>query len=212
MLNLILQEIIIHNKIYHITKHFLLFLLFALISTAIISPPQNVTEFGLMLSIIYIPLFLLSNNHFLLKYETHNGDLELLLTTHHALTIIIAKFCALSFSLLISLIYLLPFIIIFFTPSFLLTINFICAAILILLMSNALTIMIAAIQSYFQRNNNFLSALIMPFMLPNIILAGILINVPTQTTLIFMMIGVNLVIIPVSLYCAQYLINNIYNI
>lgn len=212
MLNLIYQEVLLQNKIHHISKHFFLFLLFGLISTVIISPLQNMTEFGLMLSIIYIPMFLLGNNYFLLKHEVHNGDLELLLTTHNALIIIIAKFCALSLSLLMGLICILPLIVIFFSPSFILTMNFIYIAILILLMSNGLAIMMSAIQIYFQRNNNFLSVMIMPLMLPNIILAGMLLSNPENVTLIFMMFGVNLIIIPVSLYCSAYLINNIYNI
>jgi ABC-type transport system involved in cytochrome c biogenesis permease component len=212
MLNLIYQEVLLQNKIHHISKHFFLFLLFGLISTVIIAPIQNMTEFGLMLSIIYIPMFLLGNNHFLLKYEIQNGDLELLLTTHNTLIIIIAKFCALSISLLMSLICILPLIVILFSTSLILTMNFIYIAILILLMSNGLAIMMAAIQIYFQRNNNFLSVMIMPFMLPNIILAGMLISNPENVTIIFMMFGVNLIIIPISLYCSGYLINNIYNI
>ncbi len=212
MLNLIYQEVLLQNKIHHISKHFFLFLLFGLISTVIISPLQNMTEFGLMLGIIYIPMFLLGNNYFLLKHEVHNGDLELLLTTHNALIIIITKFCALSLSLLMGLICILPLIVIFFSTSFILIINFIYIAILILLMSNGLAIMMSAIQIYFQRNNNFLSVMIMPLMLPNIILAGMLLSNPENVTLIFMMFGVNLIIIPVSLYCSAYLINNIYNI
>ncbi len=212
MLNLIYQEVLLQNKIHHISKHFFLFLLFGLISTVIISPLQNMTEFGLMLSVIYIPMFLLGNNHFLLKYEIQNGDLELLLTTHNTIIIIVAKFCALSLNLLMSLICILPLIIILFSTSIILTMDFIYIAILILLMSNALAIMMAAIQIYFQRNNNFLSVLIMPFMLPNIILAGMLISNPENITIIFMMLGVNLIIIPISLYCSGYLINNIYNI
>lgn len=212
MLNLIYQELLLQNKIHHIAKHFFLFLLFGLISTVIISPLQNMTEFGLMLGIIYIPMFLLGNNYFLLKHEIHNGDLELLLTTHNALIIIIAKFCALSLSLFIGLICILPLIVIFFSTSFILIINFIYIAILILLISNGLAIMMSAIQIYFQRNNNFLSVMIMPLMLPNIILAGMLLSNPENVTLIFMMFGVNLIVIPVSLYCSAYLINNIYNI
>lgn len=212
MLNLIYQEALLQNKIHHISKHFFLFLLFGLISTVIIAPLQNMTEFGLMLSVIYIPMFLLGNNHFLFKYEIQNGNLELLLTTHNTIIIIVAKFCALSLSLLMSLMCILPFIAILFSTSLILTMNFIYTAILILLMSNGLAIMMAAIQIYFQRNNNFLSVMIMPFMLPNIILAGMLISNPENITIIFMMLGVNLIIIPISLYCSGYLINNIYNI
>lgn len=212
MLNLIYQEVLLQNKIHHISKHFFLFLFFGLISTVIISPLQNMTEFGLMLSVIYIPMFLLGNNYFLLKYDIQNGDLELLLTIHNTLIIIIAKFCALSLSVLMSLICILPLIIIFFSPSLTLTMNFIYIAILIMLLSNGLAIMMSAIQIHFQRNNNFLSVMIMPFMLPNLILAGMLISNPENITLIFMMFGVNFIIIPVSLYCSGYLINNIYNI
>lgn len=212
MLNLIYQEVLLQNKIHHVAKHFFLFLLFGLIGTVTITPLQNMTEFGLMLSVIYIPMFLLGNNHFLFKYEIQNGNLELLLTTHNTIIIIVAKFCALSLSLLMSLMCILPLIIILFSTSLILTMNFIYIAILILLMSNGLAIMMATIQIYFQRNNNFLSVMIMPFMLPNIILSGMLISNPANISIIFMMIGINLIIIPISLYCSEYLINNIYNI
>lgn len=212
MFKLIYQEIILQNKIHHLAKHFFFFLLFASVCTVIIAPNDNISEFGLMISIIFIPLFLLCNNYFLIKYEIHNGDLEMLLTTFSAQKIINAKFSSLCFNLLMSFLLIMPLMAIFFSLPLFLGVKFFMVAMLVLLLSCALTILIASIQSYFQANYNFLSVMIMPLLLPNIILAGMVIQTPEKIVLILMMLGVDLIIIPISLFASGFLIKNIYNI
>jgi len=85
-------------------------------------------------------------------------------------------------------------------------------SLLLIVLASALIILISSIQGYFRSNTNFFAILIMPLILPNIILSGILIQNLQQTYLLVIMLGMNLVIIPPVLYLSSYLIDNIYNI
>ena len=212
MLRLFLQEILIQNKSYHIVKHFLLFLLFALTSTVIINPIEDMHKMGLILSIIYIPLFLLSNNYFIIKSDVTTGNMEFLLTSASSFSITIIKFLSITINGLISQTLMIPIIILFFHPTIKLIVIFYCCSILVLMLSVALTILISSIQAYFQNNTNFLTVMIMPIMFPNIIISGMIMISPQQISLLLIMLGINLILIPVILYLSQYLIDNIYHI
>ncbi len=83
---------------------------------------------------------------------------------------------------------------------------------LLIFTSSALTSLIAAIQGYFRSNTNFLAVLIMPLIIPNVVLAGIILQNSAMESLLLVMLGINMVIIPVAIFLSSYLIKNIYNL
>ncbi|MGC0372258.1 MAG: hypothetical protein DGJ47_000967 [Rickettsiaceae bacterium] len=212
MKNLLIQEIIRQNKLHHLVKHFFLFILFALTSTVITHSPDHLQKFGLTLSIIYIPLFLLSISYSLIKSEINDGSLELLLTIKSSFEIVIAKFLALVCNGFFSFALLSPAIFLFFSPEANLFVIFALCALLTIMLSATLIILIACIQGYFRNNTNFLTVVILPLLFPNMIFTGMVIEDPSQLSFIFIMSGINLMMVPPILYLSQYLMDNIYNI
>ena len=64
---------------------------------------------------------------------------------------------------------------------------------------------------FFKKNANFVGTFIMPLLIPNIIMTGLILQ-DNNLQLIFIMIGINLVFLPISFFLSSYLIKNIYNI
>jgi heme exporter protein B len=212
MKQLLYREFLIQNKIYSLTKYTILFFGFCIVSTSVVNAPDDIQKFGLIFSVIYIPLAFLGLASNLIKPEMDDGSLEYLLVSTSALKVILAKFLILAGNTIFSFVLILPFIKIFFNTSVNELPVIALIAILLIAISSALIILIASIQSYFKYNTNFLVILVMPLVIPHIILSGILIQNHQEIYLLVIMLGINLVIIPPVIYLAGYLINNIYDI
>ncbi len=212
MRNLIYQEFVIQNKVYNLTKYTILFFSFCLISTLVVNSPEYFQKFGIILSLIYIPLAFLGISSNIIKPDLDDGSLECLLICTNPMKVILAKFIVLSINTSISFTIILPFLKIIFNIDFYCSLILYALALLLLFISSALIILIASIQSYFKSNTNFFTLLIMPLFIPSIILAGLCIQDMQNLHLLFIMFGINLVVIPPSLFLSSYLIDNIYNI
>ena len=209
---LVNHELNVQNKIYNLTKYSLIFFVFCTLSMTLINSHENIGMFGLVFSVICIPLAFISLSHNLIKPDIEDGTLENMLVTFSSIKIITAKYVALCLCTIASFCLIAPFIYVIYsveTQAFILMIS---SALLLLLLSAALIVLIGAIQGYFRTNTNFLSILIMPLIVPNIILSGILIQAPENIQLLTIMAGVDLLIIPPALYLSSYLVENIYNI
>jgi heme exporter protein B len=89
----------------------------------------------------------------------------------------------------------------------------IITGLLLMATSCGVVILISSIQCYFRSNTNFLSTLLLPLIIPSIILSGIIIQSDNNnSSLLLILIGVNCIIVPISIYLSSYLIENIYNI
>ena len=209
---LILQELTIQNKIYNITKYTLIFFIFCCISITLINSYENIQIFGIIFSVIIIPLAFISLSGHLMKPDIEDGTFEVLLISLSPIKIVLAKYIALCICCCLSFVLTTPFIYIVYNMQVLTFVLVLASAFMLLFLSAALAILIAAIQGYFRSNTNFLGLLIMPLIIPSIILSGILIQNTEDIHLLFIMIGINLVIIPPALYLSGYLIKNIYNI
>jgi heme exporter protein B len=212
MRELILQELKVQNKIYNIIKYSLIFFIFCCLSVGLISSYEDIQAFGIVFAVISIPLAFIGLSYSLIKPDIEDGTIETLLTKFPASNIIIAKYIALCICFIISFGATMPIIYVMYNVEVVTFIIMIASAIILLLLSAALIILIASIQGYFKANTNFLSVLIMPLLIPNIILSGLLIQNNQDTHLLFIMIGINFVIIPPVLYLSGYLVENIYNI
>ena len=212
MKTLICQELLIQNKVFNIIKYTLIFFLFCSLSITLINTHDNIQIFGAIFSVICIPLAFISLSTQIIKPDIEDGTLEILLISSSSLKIVLSKYItlfictSLSFALTAPLIYIVYNI---KTDIFLIVL---ASAFLLLLLSSALIMLIAAIQGYFRTNTNFLSVLIMPLLIPSIILSGVLIQNTADVHLLLIMLGINLVIIPPTLYLSSYLVENIYNI
>lgn len=213
---LIIQEFVVQNKVYSISKYFLIFYVFSLLSVTLINSYNNIIEFGMVFALASIPLGFLSSFASIIKGDMEDGTLELLKTCLNTYIIVTAKYLAFVLSIIISFVISIPIIYILFNLKLLLLIMITLCGIILILLSGALILLIASMQSYFRVNTNFFTLILLPLVIPSIILSGMVLCQALDDyinyNLIYMLLGIDIVIIPVSLYLSNYLIDNIYNI
>jgi heme exporter protein B len=212
MKTLLSQELLVQNKVYNLTKYSILFFGFCIFSIALINSYDDVQKFGVIFSLVCIPLSFLGLANNLIKPDIEDGSLEYLLTISSAQKIALSKFLIMSSVTFFCFTLITPLLGVFFSLQLDQLVFLLLTALLLIVLASALIILISSIQGYFRSNTNFFAILIMPLILPNIILSGILIQNLQQAYLLVIMLGINLVIIPPALYLSSYLIDNIYNI
>lgn len=212
MKTIIKHELKIQNKINNLIKYTAIFLVFSTFSITLINTQENVQTFGIIFSVICIPLAFIGLTQGFIKADIEDGSLENSLSSIKASKIIFAKYIALCICTSISFMFIIPIIFIIYNIQAENFIAIIFSGIILITVSGALALLSSSVQGYFRTNTNFLSLLIMPLIIPNIIISGLFIQTPGEIYLATIMFGINLVIIPPSIYLSSYLVENIYNI
>lgn len=212
LIQLIKWEYLIQNRINNLSKYLFIFFLFCIFSTALINDQADIKKFGVIFSVIFLPIALIGFSSLILKQDVEDGSLELLLSSFSESEIVTSKLFAIFFSSLTSSLLNIPIIYIIFDLD-LITVTYLFITLTLLLtLSSSLLVLIGSIQSYFRSNTNMLAILIMPLLIPNIILTGLVLQNLENISLIFVMIGINMLLLPTIFYLSSYLIKNIYNI
>lgn len=212
LIQLIKWEYLIQNRINNLSKYLFIFFLFCIFSTALINDQTDIKKFGVIFSVIFLPIALIGFSSLILKQDVEDGSLELLLSSFSESEIVTSKLFAIFFSSLTSSLLNIPIIYIIFVLD-LITVTYLFITLTLLLtLSSSLLVLIGSIQSYFRSNTNMLAILIMPLLIPNIILTGLVLQNLENISLIFVMIGINMLLLPTIFYLSSYLIKNIYNI
>ena len=213
MIHLLKHEFSLQNKIYNLAKYFFIFFVFCSGSITIISTHDKIASFGIIFSVISIPLSLIGITTNFLRPEIEDGSLEILLTSFNSIQIILAKYLSLFLCGSIGFIANLPLSYLLFNIDASQLSLIAISGLLLMSTSCGVVILISSIQCYFRSNTNFLSTLLMPLIIPSIILSGMIIESDNNNhSITFILIGVNCIIIPISIYLSSYLIENIYNI
>jgi heme exporter protein B len=212
ILTLSLWEFTLQNNINSLIKYFFSFLFFCNCSIVLISSYQDIQKIGLLFAIVTLPLSLLGASNLIFKQDIEDGYLENLLSNFSSFQIVLAKFFSLLVSGITGVVLNIPIIFLMFSLSFSKVTSITYTLILLLITSCSLIMVISSIQGYFRSNTSFLSILITPLLIPSIILAGLILQTSDDSSLLFIMIGINLIILPISLFLSSYLIKNIYNI
>ena len=212
MIHLIKHEFFIQNRIYNLIKYFFIFFVFGSGSIVIISTYDQITSFGISFSLVSVPLALISVTTGFLKSEIESGSLETLLTIFHPIQIISAKYLSLLTCSSISFLTNIPILYLLFNIAANQLSSLIISGLLLIFTSCAMVILISSIQCYFRSNTTFLSAILLPLVIPGIALAGIIIQNNNNYSLALIFVGVNCIIVPASIYSSSYLLENIYNI
>ncbi|MCC8371815.1 MAG: heme exporter protein CcmB [Rickettsia endosymbiont of Pseudomimeciton antennatum] len=212
LIQLIKWEYLIQNRINNISKYLFIFFLFCVFSTALINDQTDIKKFGIIFSVIVLPIALIGFSSLIFQQDVEDGSLELLLSSFNESEIIAAKLITLIFSTFTSSLLNMPIIYIIFDLD-ILTISYLFITLtLLLILSSSLLVLIGAVQSYFRSNTNLLAILIMPLLIPSIILSGLVLQNFDNINLIFVMMGINMFLLPIIFYLSSYLIKNIYNI
>ncbi|WP_425363819.1 heme exporter protein CcmB [Candidatus Tisiphia endosymbiont of Hybos culiciformis] len=212
LIQLIKWEYLIQNRINNLSKYLFIFFLFCIFSAALINDQTDIKKFGIIFSVIVLPIALIGFSSLIFQQDVEDGSLELLLSSFNESEIIAAKLITIIFSSLTSTLLNMPVIYIIFDLD-ILTVSYLFITLtLLLILSSSLLVLIGAVQSYFRSNTNLLAILIMPLLIPNIILSGLVLQNFDNINLIFVMIGINMLLVPIIFYLSSYLIKNIYNI
>ncbi|WP_250312107.1 heme exporter protein CcmB [Rickettsia endosymbiont of Oedothorax gibbosus] len=212
LIQLIKWEYLIQNRINNLSKYLFIFFLFCIFSTALINDQTDIKKFGIIFSVIVLPIALIGFSSLIFQQDVEDGSLELLLSSFNESEIIAAKLITIIFSSLTSALLNMPIIYIIFDLDMLIVSYLLINLTLLLILSSSLLVLIGAVQSYFRSNTNLLAILIMPLLIPNIILSGLVLQNFDNINLIFVMIGINMLLVPIIFYLSSYLIKNIYNI
>lgn len=212
LIQLIKWEYLIQNRINNLSKYLFIFFLFCIFSTALINDQTDIKKFGIIFSVIVLPIALIGFSSLIFQQDVEDGSLELLLSSFNESEIIAAKLITIIVSSLTSALLNMPIIYIIFDLDMLTVSYLLINLILLLILSSSLLVLIGAVQSYFRSNTNLLAILIMPLLIPKIILSGLVLQNFDNINLIFVMIGINMILVPIIFYLSSYLIKNIYNI
>jgi len=208
---LIKHEFIVQNRINNMIKYLLIFFLFCIVSITLINSHEDINKFGLIFSVICLLISLIGFSSSIFKSDLEDGSLELLLSIVSHDKIILAKFFATFISSTIGIILTLPIIYVFFSQTLTEITFFFISIWLVLILASSLVVLSGSVQCYFRANANFIGTFIMPLLIPNIVMTGMVLQ-DNNLQLIFIMIGINLVFLPISFALSSYLIRNIYNI
>ena len=212
LVRLIKWEYLIQNRVNNLSKYFFIFFLFCSISTVFVNSHADIKKFSIILSVIFIPIALLGFAQTIFRSDMDDKSLELLLTSFNETEIIIAKFLSILFSALSGTILNMPIIYIMFDLDAITLTYIIISLALLLVLASSLIVLIGTIQCYFNSNTNILAILIMPLLIPSIILTGLTLQDYENTQLIWIMIGIDMLLLPIIFYLSSYLVKNIYNI
>ncbi|MBN8523348.1 MAG: heme exporter protein CcmB [Rickettsiales bacterium] len=213
MVHFIKHEFLLQNKICNLTKYFFIFFVFCSGSITIVSSHDKIANLGIIFAVISIPLSLIGIAANFLRTELEDGTLEILLTSFRPIQIILAKYLGLFICGSLAFVLNIPISCFLFNIEAFQLNLVIITGLLLMATSCGVVILISSIQCYFRSNTNFLSTLLLPLIIPSIILSGIIIQSDNNnSSLLLILIGVNCIIIPISIYLSSYLIENIYNI
>ena len=213
MVHFIKHEFLLQNKICNLTKYFFIFFVFCSGSITIVSSHDKIANLGIIFAVISIPLSLIGIAANFLRTELEDGTLEILLTSFRPIQIILAKYLGLFICGSLAFVLNIPISCFLFNIEAFQLNLVIITGLLLMATSCGVVILISSIQCYFRSNTNFLSTLLLPLIIPSIILSGIIIQSDNNnSSLLLILIGVNCIIVPISIYLSSYLIENIYNI
>lgn len=199
------------TKINNLAKYIFLFIAFCTLSITFISNHEDLREFGILFSIICIPLAQLNIAHALLKNDISDGTLESLLTIFSPNQITIAKFVCLTSCTCLAFLINIPIISILYNLNTKLLGVILLSGFFLAICSSAISCLVSSIQCYFRSNTNFLSILIMPIIIPNIIVTGLALQNSNNSSYLMILLGISLIISPIAIFLSKHLIKNLYN-
>jgi heme exporter protein B len=207
------HEIIVYNRSYNMIFYNAQFLILSLLCLLFVYPGNHdLSTLGCVFLIAGIPISSISTSKAIIKNDLEDGSIALYLLSMNITEIVMSKFCALLICNATAFLIALPIITLLYSLS-LNQIFLLLSASFIFIQISALSLLISCVESYFRSNVNFISSIIVPLILPGLIISGLIIhNTINYYIGISALIGISLIISPIALICAGYLIRNIYNI
>lgn len=172
---------------------------------------------GIMFSVLSFIITLSSTMINLHRAEFESGNLESMLSISSGLMISAAKFIFLSVLSILIMAFCLPIMMFLYSIEFTYLYIIFIPSFLLLTLSNAFIVLVESICNYFRGNWYMLSSIINLFIIPPMIIASIIFH-KIQTDIMFtakmfsVLLLIDFILIPVTIYFAGYLNDNSYNL
>ncbi len=214
LITLVWQDLQVQNKIFHVMRSNFQFLLLSIICVALVYHKRghDLAEHALLFSIISIPIAMVISARPIIRHDINDGTLDLLLMTVGSDHVIISKFICLFLNLFIAFLLSLPFTVLLYDLALSEVFYSITSRFFVLIQVAAVALLIGCIESYFRNYTEIISAIAFPMIMPSIIISGMMIHDRTQDFFyLSLLFGVDLVLIPVTLFLASYLVSHIHD-
>jgi ABC-type transport system involved in cytochrome c biogenesis permease component len=215
MLNKYWNFFIWEMKILHYDMAISLMLFSFNLCTVVILPfllsQYDLAKYGLSLILFINILSIILAAPIYLMRDNDDGCLEQMIIGIETSNIIIVKFFALVVLAIIISLLLSPVIMLLYSIDLKAIIIFLFSEILAIIFASSLAINSAIIKLYFANNNEYVSLLSLPMVIPILILSSMAIST-ASFMMILMMVGINLVFVPLVILFNSYLLKNLYRL
>lgn len=200
------------NRSHQILRSSIYMMLLSLLLFSIIIPKDILTiEIKLLICFAGLIFTTMIVPPYLIKSDLNDGFLETILTIYRPGQIIMAKYIALVCNLILSCILILPIILLLFQIPLQELTHLYILMMLTIFQIAIILVFINVLHAYFKRNTNMLISLILPLILPSIMITSLAIG-SMKSDFLMILLGIDLIFIPISLYLSSYLLKNLFNI
>ena len=209
---LLKYEITLCHRSYHLMRHSAYITLLATIILSIMISGTEPSESLKMLLVIFGSIMAsVTVPSPLVKYDMQDGSLENLFSRTSSANILMAKYFAIFYSVGIGILCTFPIIGIFYSLSIMKMLYLAIIVTLMLLQIVAILLLGNIIHAYFRQNTNFILIIIAPLIIPSLILASLAIST-MKLDFLLILLGIDMVFVPIILVLSNYLFANLYEV
>jgi heme exporter protein B len=159
------------------------------ISLPLVCPVDEVSRMAPLFIMIYLPgaIFAICSNIF--KADLEDGSMEFALMTNDPLNIVLAKFFNICLFCLVAVSLCMPLFGLLFDMTFANLFTLFYCNCLVSFQASAICLLASTLQNYFQKTQGLLSTMLIPLLIPQIIICGIVIE-QQQSAVMMMALGI----------------------
>lgn len=209
---LLKYEITLCHRSYHLTRHSAyIMLLSTIILSIMIAGSTNEASLKMLLAIFGSVIASVTIPSYLIKYDMQDGSLENLFSKISYSSILMAKYFSILYCTCVGVLSTLPIIAIFYSLSVVDLLYLVALVPLVLMQIISIVLLGNIIHAYFRQNTNFILIIIIPLIIPALILASLAITA-LKLDFALILLGVDMVFIPIILMLSNYLLAHLYEI
>lgn len=203
-------ELLLSSRSHHIIRSALYMQILSLIIFAFIIESKDLSNHiklmigysGIIFASMIIP-------HYWIKSEVGDGYLETLLSITSPFHIILVKNLSLNICLIISSLIPILAMMFMFNLDFASCLYLLIAIIITIEHLASLLVLTNILHAYFKRNTNLIISVIMPLIIPHIIITFIGLETLTLD-FIFILLGMNMILVTITFLLSNYLLKHLY--
>lgn len=200
------------NRSHQILRSSIYMMLLSLLMFSMIIPKDILSmELKLLISFAGLIFTTMIVPPYLIKSDLNDGFLETILTIYNPFQIIMGKYIALVINLALSCLVMAPIIMLLFQIP-LIELAYLYGLMMLTIMQiSIILVFVNILHAYFKRNTNLLISLILPLILPSIMIASLALST-LKIDFLMILLGIDLIFIPITFYLSTYLLKNLFNI